>query len=294
MLSILVPTYHYNVYPLALVLEEQSLALGIDFEIIFLDDGSFSHLNVENQKINALANCKFIESKKNHGRTATRQQLAEMAQYPWLLFLDADILPKHKNFIKRITAEFNSDIDAIFGGVIYENNKPDKDNLLRWHYGTERESKSLTERNKSPYTSIISGSFAIKKDLFTATNKNLLQNAYGLDILFTQQLVQMKIVVKHIDNPVYHLGLETNADYLAKSKKALDTLYQLKKTKVIPSNATKLLKSYHILNRIGLASTFGEILKSNEEKIEQNLCGESPNLFLFDLYRLGYFCRIKS
>ena len=294
MLSILVPTYQYNVYPLALILEQQTLALGINFEIIFLDDGSFSHFNVENQKINALTNCKFIESKKNHGRTATRQQLAEMAQYNWLLFLDADTLPKHKNFIERITDTINSDIDAIFGGVIYENNKPDNDHMLRWHYGTQRESKSVIERNKAPYTSVISGSFVIKKDLFLTTNKNLLQNAYGLDILFTEQLKQLKIKIKHIDNPVYHLGLETNADYLIKSKKALDTLYQLKKSNTIASNATKLLKTYSILKTFGLATTFGKILKSKEEKIEENLHSESPNLFLFDLYRLGYFCRIKS
>ena len=294
MLSILIPTYHYNVYPLAIELEKQALALGIIFEIIFIDDGSFSHFNVENQNINSLTNCKFIESKKNNGRTATRQQLAEMAQYEWLLFLDADTLPTHKNFIKRVVDEIKPNIDIIFGGIIYETNKPSTNKLLRWCYGTQRESKSVTQREKSPYASIISGSFVIKKELFIITNKRLLQNAYGLDILFTEQLKQLNSKVIHINNPVYHLGLETNEDYLLKSKQALETLHELIKSKVISSNATKLLKAYRILNAIGIASAFGKFLKSKDAKIEQNLISESPNLLLFDLYRLGYFCRIKS
>jgi len=294
MLSILVPTYHYNVYPLALELEQQALALGINFEIIFLDDGSFSHFNNENQKINALTNCKFIESKKNYGRTTTRQQLAEMAQYSWLLFLDADTFPTHKNFIKRIIDELKPEIDIIFGGIIYEKSRPDFNKILRWHYGTQRESKSVIKREKSPYASIISGSFVIKKDLFIKANEPLLQNTYGLDILFTEQLKQLNTKVIHIDNPVYHLGLESNEDYLIKSKKALETLYKLKKQNLIGSSSTQLLRTYRILKVIGVASAFGKILKRKEQKIEKNLISESPNLFLFDLYRLGYFCRIKS
>ena len=131
MLSILIPTYNYNVYPLAIELEQQALALGVDFEIIFLDDGSFSDLNIGNQKINALTNCKFIEAKKNRGRTATRQHLAETAQYQWLLFLDADTFPTHSNFIKNMIAEINTNIDVIFGGIIYEKTKPSKEKLLR-------------------------------------------------------------------------------------------------------------------------------------------------------------------
>jgi len=86
MLSILIPTYNYNVYPLVETIEKQVLKANIIFELICLDDGSFSILNENNQKINALANCKFIEAKKNNGRTATRQLLAEQAQYNWLLF----------------------------------------------------------------------------------------------------------------------------------------------------------------------------------------------------------------
>ena len=50
MISILIPCFDYNAYPLVSVLEKQALVLKIDFEIICIDDGSFSSKNDLNQK----------------------------------------------------------------------------------------------------------------------------------------------------------------------------------------------------------------------------------------------------
>ena len=66
MISILIPCFDYNAYPLVSILEKQALMLKIDFEIICIDDGSFSSKNDVNQKINLLTNSKFIESKKKY------------------------------------------------------------------------------------------------------------------------------------------------------------------------------------------------------------------------------------
>ena len=38
MISILIPCYDYNAYPLVSILEKQALILNIDFEIICIDD----------------------------------------------------------------------------------------------------------------------------------------------------------------------------------------------------------------------------------------------------------------
>ena len=40
MLSILIPTYNYNVFPLAQSIHKQCSDIDIDFEIIVLDDAS--------------------------------------------------------------------------------------------------------------------------------------------------------------------------------------------------------------------------------------------------------------
>ena len=52
MISILIPCYDYNAYPLVSKLEKQALILNINFEIICIDDASFSSKNETNQKIN--------------------------------------------------------------------------------------------------------------------------------------------------------------------------------------------------------------------------------------------------
>ncbi len=71
MLSILIPTYNYNVYPLAENLQKSALKLGLTFELICMDDGSHANENRLNEKINSLPNCTFIEHNINQGRTAS-------------------------------------------------------------------------------------------------------------------------------------------------------------------------------------------------------------------------------
>ena len=56
MISILIPCYDFNAYPLVNILEKQALMLNINYEIICIDDGSFSSKNEINQKINLLTN----------------------------------------------------------------------------------------------------------------------------------------------------------------------------------------------------------------------------------------------
>ena len=101
MISILIPCYDYNAYPLVSKLEKQALILNINFEIICIDDASFSSKNETNQKINLLTNSRFIESKKNLGRIKNRLLLAENSQYNWLLFIDVDTDPIGESFLKN-------------------------------------------------------------------------------------------------------------------------------------------------------------------------------------------------
>lgn len=293
MLSILIPTYNYSVVNLVNQVHKQAKDAAIVFEIIVVDDFSTDlSIIAQNEEIIALEFCQFIKNERNIGRTASRNHLAKKAQYDLLLFLDADVLPKYDDFINRFNLIANKDCPIIIGGVSYSESKPEKFQILRWKYGKEREAKSVPERIKEPYF-IISGNLMIKKEIFISINSDN-TNTYGLDILFSSNLKKNNIYVNHIDNPVYHLGLETNQAFIKKSLEAVKTTLNLEEHNLIDKDLRPLQKSYLKLKKLGLVNTFSFFISVFKKIMERNFQSENPNLFWFDLYRLQYFIKLKT
>ena len=290
MISILIPCYNYNAYDLVSKLEKECLAHGIVFEIICIDDASFSPLNELNQKINILTNCKFFESKKNIGRSANRQLLSQKAQYKWLLYLDVDVKPLNEDFIKVYLNEIKKGFEVVFGGFNY---KKIESNNLRYLFGKSREDIPSIIRNKNPYKYIISSNFLVKKVIFDRINRNININGYGMDYFFGALLKENSISIKHIDNEVTHYGLDDNSKFLIKTNEALKNLHYLNKNKLITKNDITILKYYRLLDFLGLKRIISKLFKMFSKSIESNLKGSYPSLFVFDLYRLSYLCSLK-
>ena len=116
MVSILIPTYNYDITKLVSLLHKQATDTGIDFEMMICDDASTDQqIKLKNKKTETLPHCFYFENKSNLGRTKTRQNLATRANYNWLLFLDADVLPKNNDFISRYVKEIQKNTDVLFG-----------------------------------------------------------------------------------------------------------------------------------------------------------------------------------
>ena len=296
MLSILIPTYNYNVVPLVERLKEQSDASSIEYEIIILDDASTDVSISEKNKIELDQKDKvsYIISKKNRGREKTRQKLAEKANFHWLLFLDADIFPKENDCIERFISSIDEESKLIFGGIAYQTKIPPDNKVLRWNYGKSREEISVDKRNKDKYLTINSGGFLIDKRTFLDINSQITWGNYGLDILFTFSLLDKNIPVKHIDNPLYHLGLETNQEYIIKSKKAVETIYFLQNKRLISSSYSSLQKSYIRMKKFRMVGVFRFFIKRFISMIEKKLISKKTSLYLFDLYRLFYFSELST
>jgi glycosyltransferase involved in cell wall biosynthesis len=293
MLSILIPTYNYNTLKLVKDLQLQGVKSDIDFEILVLDDASTDiQCITENKEINFLEHCSFLENKKNSGRTATRNILASNAKYNWLLFLDADTTPLDNSFITRYVSLIDNKYEVISGGIVYENQKPNHKQLLRWVYGRKRESKSAKARNKKPYN-IISANLLIDRKLFLKAN-NFETNQYGLDIYFSYKIRELKAKVLHIENPTIHLGLESTAVFLEKSLHAIQTTHTLEKDKKIDTASRALQIRYNQLNSTGATKLFIFIFSGLEKKIIKNLNSTNPSIFLFDLYKLCYYCKLMK
>jgi glycosyltransferase involved in cell wall biosynthesis len=295
MLSILIPTYNYNAFPLVQELLNQATEAGIIFEIIVLDDGSTDAVTLaENSKINEFDHCRFEKNATNFGRTKTRNILAGNSKYEWCLFLDADVIPVETNFIKSYIPYLNDTYDVVVGGYQYENTLPEYSKILRYKYGKCREEKSAKIRNQDPYSAVFSGNILIRKSVFTAYNYSLTGNFYGLDIYFSYQLFINKIAIKHIDNEIYHLGLENNTVFFEKSLTSLDSRIKLLANKPQIEKINSLLKYYNFLKRARLNYLFDVFFKVTEPILKKLILSKNPSLVCFDLYRLGYICRFHA
>jgi GT2 family glycosyltransferase len=295
MLSILVPIYNYNAFPLVLELHKQCTDCGIDFEILCQDDYS-DKFTSGNQNSNTLENCTFSSNNSNLGRGKNINSLAKKAKYDWLLILDCDTFPKNKNFIKNyIEGIKKNDTLVIFGGIVYETKKPEKEKLLRWVYGNKREALSVAFRNEKPNSRALTSNLLIKKESFTKNPFDSAITKYGYeDLCFLTALGAKDIQVFHIDNPTYHLNLETSILFLHKTKTALENLAFIVDSKISPTIDSKIISVYELLKKLRLVKMTAIIFKKSEDKITTNLLSEIPSLLLFDIYKLGYFCSIKS
>lgn len=294
MLSILIPAYNYNAYPLVTELNKQCLDCGIAFEILCQDDASLSNWNTENEKINSNPNCHFYTNSTNLGRGNNINSLVDKSKFGWLLIMDCDTFPTQKDFIQKYY-EITSESQVVFGGILYKKEKPEKDQLLRWVYGNEREALSLENRNEDPNSNALTSNLLIKKEIFTQNPFDSTITNYGYeDLCFLSALESNKIKVSHIDNPTFHLNLETSIVFLEKTKTAIENLALITNSDKFSSIESKINSAYIILKKLKLVVITAYIFNKTESKITSNLLSEKPSLFFFDLYKLGYYCKIKS
>jgi len=290
MISVLIPVYNYNIVALVTHIHTQLQLCNVAFEIICLDDASTSDMINENDSISNLEFTSYLKSKENLGRTNARQYLSEKANYEWLLFLDADVIPKTELFISHYLKFIDSDFEAIYGGFAYHEKAPDSNYILRWKYGKTHEQVQAIERNKRPYKVIISANFMIKKSVFSVINSQIEQKGYGFDNFFAALLKMKQIKVVHIDNEAYHLGIETSKAYLIKKEKAAETLLSLHNANKIGNHQNDLLHVFIKLKRYRLHNIFALVYKLFKKPIQHNLLSSNPSMKLLQLYRISFMC----
>src|SRR5690606_32166880 len=108
MLSILIPTYQYNIVPLVEELHRQCVEQpNLIFEILINDDAST--YDGENPSIERLSNCFYYKQLTNKGLSASRNFLIEKARYSWCLFLRSEEhtseLQSRENLVCRLLLE---------------------------------------------------------------------------------------------------------------------------------------------------------------------------------------------
>ncbi|MBU2919953.1 glycosyltransferase family 2 protein [Winogradskyella psychrotolerans] len=296
MISVLIPVYNYNISELVSEIHKQLSHTDYPFEILCFDDCSNNgDLQEINKTINTFSYSKYVILPENIGRSAIRNQLAKQAKYDWCLFLDADVMPKHNNFIERYLEAISEKTEIIYGGILYQENRVNDSSLLRWIYGNEREALPTEQRQKHKYVSFLTLSFLIHKSVFQKVSFNEdIPNLRHEDTLFSYNLKEQNIEIEHIENPVYHLGIENSETFLQKSLDSVEAINLFVKQDLLPSDYTKITKVYASIKNNRISKLLSAIYVKHENTFRKNLLGKKPSLKFFDLYRLTYYCYINS
>jgi glycosyltransferase involved in cell wall biosynthesis len=294
MLSVCIGIYNYDVNQLVKDLCKQADKLGIEYEVLLLDDASKHDFIMKNAKLDFLPHVTYMQNYRNVGRSVIRNTLASKAKYPYLLFMDCDTKVSHPDYLKKYV-EAAPTARVISGGYEYKDRKPKKNYVLRWAYGRQREMVPAEIRNQHPNMSFSTFNFLIEKEIFKTIEFDETLSGYGHeDTLFGLELQNHGIIVRHIDNPLRHEVVATNDKFLKQTENAIDNLfvvYEKVKNKQFFVDGNKLLHTLQKLQRKKMVKLYLRFYSLFKSLIIRNLKSKNPKMRCFDLYKLNYVCQ---
>jgi hypothetical protein len=186
----------------------------------------------------------------------------------------------------------NDEAEVVSGGVrvtIYDERW--HDNLRFLYEEAEQANHTAEKRRQRPYQSFRSANFLIRRDVMLRCpfDERFRRSGYE-DVLFGKQLRQHHINIAHIENPLGMGDFESNADYVSKVERSLQTLYQFRNELQGYSRLLTTAEGIHLgAVRWMIAAfhrCFGGLLR-------RNLCGHRPNLNILKIYKLGFYLNIS-
>lgn len=300
MLSVLIPIYNQDVNNLVNELGNQLTEMGIPYEILLCDDCSETSFRLLNETLTTKEHVVYFQNEQNAGRAKVRNFLAQSAQYPYLLFIDCDATVFRsdyiKNYVETIKNHDNEKQFVINGGIAYRKEEPDQERYLRWFYGKQREEISAEKRGLNPYHLFTPFNVVLTKSIFSILQFDESLTTYGNeDTLLGCELKQHHVPYYHIDNPLYHDGLDKNEDFLSKIRTSIDNLSILAASAQHQDiiEESRLLKTYTKCKKWALQPILASIFRHFQPIMQKKLCSK-PTIFLLDIYKLTYLASKKS
>ena len=295
-LSILIPVYNDDATLLVKSLSKQAQIISdLCYEIIVFDDGSTNKKSIDNNySLTLLPHCRYVYAEHHDCRAAMRNDMFKQAKYDWHLMIDARLTLMNDDFLMRYLCCGVQVGEVACGGVcvdgglltaqLYSEN-------LRFRYEKHEESKhSYMVRKSEPYKAFRTTNFFYHKSVLKQVPYNEQVNGYGYeDVLLGKALSEKKIKINHIDNPVVYTEFETNLVFLRKIEEALRTLHAFEEEL---NDYSPLLSARNILRRFHLLWLFKRFHAFCKGLELMNLCSNKPFLFIFKLYKLGYYVNL--
>jgi len=209
-----------------------------------------------------------------------------LSQGAQLLFLDADALPVQPNFIAKYL-KHTAPHTVLVGGTAYHSNHKQ---WLRYKVGIQKECISANRRSQTPYSSF--SAFNVCMDRVVAEtigfDANVLEYGHE-DTLFGLELRHRCLPVKHLENPAYHLGIDSDKVFMEKTKTAVLGLAALINAGKIDEDV-RLYATYKKLQSWGGAVLLRWLHPVFARWMFGRLSAGRGTVAMFDLYKLMVLC----
>lgn len=274
MLSIVIPVYNYNILPLVEQLHREASSLNLPFELLICDDASTQVFH--QQQIEQLPHTRWLTNSVNRHVAYTRNRLLNEVQYPWVLLLDADVLPLSSTFIQDYLMRIDQG-HFFQGGFTYVVPDDLANQSLRFTYGQR------IEQYKHLHSCC--NLFFNQRELQLQFDEAITEYGYE-DTLFFLDLAKRNIEVIRLNNKVVHHSTESNKTYLERSKQACWGLATLIRQGKIHTHDVQLSGLYHQLEKYHFAFVLSILDAVVGASIRRNLLGKKPSMTAFKWFKL--------
>lgn len=218
--SVLIPFLRDDPTELLALLDEEAAAVDGGAELLLLDDGTAdaeltARLSGQIQAMRLPA--RLITLPANEGRSRGRNRLASAARGGSLLFLDSDMRPDHRRFLKDWTdLAAREDPAVAFGGFSLLQAPDEARFAVHRAMAARSDCVPYTERARQPEKYVYTSNLLVRRDVFETEAFDPGFTGWGWEDVEWAMRVSRRFRVVHLDNPATHMGLDTVETLTAK------------------------------------------------------------------------------
>jgi len=211
--SVLIPFLRDDPAELLALLDEEASSVAGSVELIVMDDGTGDAELTERLRTQVREMAlptRLITLSRNEGRSKGRNRLAKAARGGSFLFLDSDMRPDHRRFLKDwadLTAR--EDPAVAFGGFSLLQAPEDRRFSVHRAMATKSECVPYMERARQPEKYVYTSNLLVRRDVFEAEAFDAAFTGWGWEDVEWAMRVSRRFTVVHLDNPATHMGLDT-------------------------------------------------------------------------------------
>lgn len=211
--SVLIPFLRDDPGELLTLLDEEAASVSGAVEIVLLDDGTRDAALTARltDQIRAMAlPVRLITLPANEGRSVGRNRLASAARGGSLLFLDSDMRPDHRRFLRDwADLAAREDPAVAFGGFSLLQAPTDSRFAVHRALAAKSECVPYTERAKQPEKYVYTSNLLVRRDVFESEAFDPGFTGWGWEDVEWAMRVSRRFRVVHLDNAATHMGLDT-------------------------------------------------------------------------------------